>query len=72
MTNALTALAGRGVSGWLDDLDRDRLTSGSLARLVTHDHVVGLTTDPTIDRGDERFPRRDGAGTHVRRSPAAR
>ncbi len=48
MTDALTTLAEHGVSVWLDDLNRDRLTSGSLAKLVTHDHVVGVTTNPTI------------------------
>jgi transaldolase len=48
MTDALTTLAEHGVSLWLDDLNRDRLTSGSLAGLVAHDHVVGVTTNPTI------------------------
>jgi Transaldolase/Fructose-6-phosphate aldolase len=36
------------VSIWLDDLSRPRLTSGRLAELVAHDHVVGVTTNPTI------------------------
>lgn len=48
VTGALTTLAENGVSLWLDDLSRDRLTSGSLAGLVTHDHVVGVTTNPAI------------------------
>jgi transaldolase len=48
MTGALAALTDAGVSIWLDDLSRDRLTSGSLADLVAHDHVVGVTTNPTI------------------------
>ncbi|MEV4143464.1 transaldolase [Amycolatopsis sp. NPDC049691] len=48
MPDALTTLTERGVSLWLDDLGRDRLTSGSLAALVAHDHVVGVTTNPTI------------------------
>jgi transaldolase len=48
VTDALSALAERGVSVWLDDLNRDRLTSGSLAGLVAHDHVVGVTTNPAI------------------------
>jgi transaldolase len=44
-----TGRADRGrVSIWLDDLSRERLTSGSLADLITHDHVVGVTTNPTI------------------------
>jgi transaldolase len=48
MTDPLAALTGAGVSIWLDDLSRERLTSGSLADLVTHDQVVGVTTNPTI------------------------
>ncbi|MPZ78901.1 MAG: transaldolase [Actinophytocola sp.] len=48
MTGPLTTLTEAGVSIWLDDLSRDRLTSGSLADLVAHHHVVGVTTNPTI------------------------
>jgi transaldolase len=48
MSNPLADLTGAGVSIWLDDLSRERLTSGSLADLVTQDHVVGVTTNPTI------------------------
>jgi transaldolase len=48
MSDPLADLTGAGVSIWLDDLSRERLTSGSLAKLVTQDHVVGVTTNPTI------------------------
>ncbi len=48
MSTSLTALTEAGVSIWLDDLSRERLTSGSLARLVADKHVVGVTTNPTI------------------------
>jgi transaldolase len=48
MTDPLTTLADHGVSLWLDDLNRDRLISGGLAKLVTDNHVVGVTTNPTI------------------------
>jgi transaldolase len=48
MTDPLAELSNRGVSIWLDDLSRQRLTSGSLADLVAHQHVVGVTTNPTI------------------------
>ncbi len=48
MTDALTALSEAGVSIWLDDLSRERLMSGSLARLAARDHVVGVTTNPSI------------------------
>ncbi len=34
MSDALTALSRAGVSIWLDDLSRERLTSGSLADLA--------------------------------------
>jgi transaldolase len=48
MTDALATLAAAGVSIWLDDLSRDRLAGGSLADLAARDHVVGVTTNPTI------------------------
>jgi transaldolase len=48
MADPLTDLSNQGVSIWLDDLSRERLTAGSLANLVAHDHVVGVTTNPTI------------------------
>ena len=48
MTDRLAELNRAGVSIWLDDLSRDRLTSGSLASLVARDHVVGVTTNPAI------------------------
>jgi hypothetical protein len=48
MADQLADLSSRGVSIWLDDLSRDRLTSGSLASLVARDHVAGVTTNPTI------------------------
>lgn len=37
-----------GVSIWLDDLSKDRLTSGSLQSLMDQHHVVGVTSNPTI------------------------
>ena len=45
---ALDALAAAGVSIWLDDLSRARLTSGNLEQLLREKHVVGVTTNPTI------------------------
>ncbi|HUE32733.1 MAG TPA: transaldolase [Mycobacterium sp.] len=44
----LARLSAAGVSIWLDDLGRRRLRDGSLGRLVTERHVVGVTTNPTI------------------------
>ena len=48
MTDRLAQLSAAGVSIWLDDLTRERLVSGNLAELVANDHVVGVTTNPTI------------------------
>ncbi|HET6562606.1 MAG TPA: transaldolase [Marmoricola sp.] len=48
MTDRLKELAAAGVSIWLDDLSRDMLESGDLARLVAEKSVVGVTTNPTI------------------------
>jgi transaldolase len=48
MTDHLQELSEAGVSIWLDDLSRERLDSGSLAELVKNDHVVGVTTNPSI------------------------
>lgn len=44
----LAALSAAGVSIWLDDLSRGRITSGSLARDVATSHIVGVTTNPSI------------------------
>lgn len=49
MTTTPTAqLSALGVSIWLDDLSRDRITSGGLAALIDSRNVVGVTTNPTI------------------------
>ncbi|PPK66743.1 transaldolase [Actinokineospora auranticolor] len=48
MTDILKQLSDAGVSIWLDDLSRERLTSGNLAELIRDQHVVGVTTNPTI------------------------
>jgi transaldolase len=45
------ALSEAGVSIWLDDLSRERITSGGLARLIADRNVVGVTTNPTIFAG---------------------
>lgn len=48
MSTPTEQLSNLGVSIWLDDLSRDRLTSGSLADLMKTHHVVGVTSNPTI------------------------
>ncbi|MCU1545901.1 MAG: tal [Homoserinimonas sp.] len=50
-TSPLAALSAAGVSIWLDDLSRDRITSGGLRRLIDERNVVGVTTNPTIFAG---------------------
>ena len=44
----LHALADHGQSVWCDNLSRELLESGELARLVREDAVVGVTSNPTI------------------------
>jgi len=44
----LAELSAAGVAVWLDDISRDRLTSGNLAALARDRHVVGVTSNPTI------------------------
>ena len=51
MTNPLAQLAANGVSIWLDDLSRDRITSGGLKELISSRSVSGVTTNPTIFAG---------------------
>jgi transaldolase len=52
MTNDTTDRLGRlsdlGVAIWLDDISRERITTGNLQMLVDERHVVGVTTNPSI------------------------
>ena len=48
MTRPLDSLAAAGVSTWLDDLSRQRITDGSLKSLIADVGVVGVTTNPSI------------------------
>jgi transaldolase len=48
MTDRLKELVDAGVSIWLDDLSRQRLTSGNLESLIHDQHISGVTTNPTI------------------------
>ena len=47
-TSPLAELSAAGVSIWLDDLSRERITSGGLQKLIDERNVVGVTTNPTI------------------------
>jgi transaldolase len=51
MSSPLHQLDAAGVSIWLDDLSRDRISSGSLAELISTRAVSGVTTNPTIFAG---------------------
>jgi transaldolase len=44
----VAAIRDRGVSLWLDDLGRERLTSGSLRQLIETGGITGVTTNPSI------------------------
>jgi len=46
--DTLGQLAAGGVAVWLDDISRDRLSTGNLATLVRDMHVCGVTSNPTI------------------------
>jgi len=47
-TNPLLAVTELGQSIWIDHLDRGRLASGEIRRLIAEDHLRGVTSNPTI------------------------
>ncbi|MDE0546813.1 transaldolase [Microbacterium sp. C7(2022)] len=51
MSTPTENLVAAGVSIWLDDLSRSRITSGNLTELITSRNVSGVTTNPTIFAG---------------------
>jgi transaldolase len=46
--DVLAQLSAAGVAVWLDDISRERLRTGNLAELIRDDHVIGVTSNPTI------------------------
>jgi transaldolase len=48
MTDRLAELSAAGVAVWLDDISRERLVTGGLDKLRRDQHVVGVTSNPTI------------------------
>jgi transaldolase len=48
MSTPTAELSAAGVSIWLDDLSRSRISSGNLQQLIDEKNVVGVTTNPTI------------------------
>ncbi|MFB8386051.1 transaldolase [Microbacterium sp. NPDC055910] len=51
MSTPTQQLSEAGVSIWLDDLSRTRITSGNLAELIDSRNITGVTTNPTIFQG---------------------
>lgn len=49
--DTLAALSRAGVSIWLDDLSREMLQTSELQNQIDNNHVVGVTTNPTIFAG---------------------
>ncbi|HTR56529.1 MAG TPA: transaldolase [Kofleriaceae bacterium] len=47
-TNPLLAVAELGQSIWIDHLDRGRLASGEIRRMIADDGLRGVTSNPTI------------------------
>ena len=47
----LAQLEAQGVALWLDDISRERLRTGNLQQLIDDDHVLGVTSNPTIFAG---------------------
>jgi transaldolase len=48
MADRLAELSAAGVAVWLDDISRGRLSTGNLDQLRRDNHVVGVTSNPTI------------------------
>ena len=48
MSTPTEDLSAQGVSIWLDDISRERLTSGNLTELIDTKNVVGVTSNPSI------------------------
>ena len=59
MSTPTEQLSAEGVSIWLDDLSRDRITTGNLAELIATRNVTGVTTNPSI------FQAAIGGGGHA-------
>lgn len=70
---AIERLTGAGVAVWLDDLSRELIRTGRLAKLMADRGVVGVTTNPTIfasalakgDAYDAQLAELAAAGTDV-------
>jgi transaldolase len=50
MTDSISKLRGLGQSLWLDNITRDLLDRGTLARYIGDPAVTGITSNPTTFR----------------------
>lgn len=48
MSDSLKKISDQGQSLWYDNIERSLITDGELARLVDEDHIVGVTSNPSI------------------------
>ena len=79
MTDRLAELSAAGVAVWLDDISRERLATGGLDALRREQHVVGVTSNPTIfakaladaDAYDEQLQRPGRCAASASRRPPA-
>ena len=46
--NSLKQITELGQSLWYDNIERNMITEGKLARLIAEDYIVGVTSNPTI------------------------
>jgi transaldolase len=76
MSERLRKLSEAGVSIWLDDLSRERIETGDLGSMIEEQHVVGVTTNPSIfasalsdgERYDDQVKRLTADGADVDRA----
>jgi len=70
MSDVLKEITAAGVSIWLDDISRNRLTTGNLAELIKDLEVRGVTSNPTIFAN--ALAKGDAYGRRSRTSRSAR
>ena len=70
----LADLTAAGVSLWLDDLSRDRITTGNLAELIPTKHISASPQPDDLRRraGQGRGVRRAGRASWPARAPRGR
>ncbi|MFT4135250.1 transaldolase [Microbacterium sp.] len=71
MSTPTQNLSDAGVSIWLDDLSRARISTGNLAELIRTRNVTGVTTNPTIFAGAIGNPDDDSYDARIAELAAA-